>query len=155
MPDYESDGAVPDGSTCKTDLSNIGTADFRIALTMTTTKSGLTALINQRSACGPGMFWDVRVSKGKILVETDDSASYATSTSTFMSISNGHAHAVLVRRTAGVITIFIDGAASGSLRSSSKLGQLPALKVGTDVCDGVVGETPFVGTISNLCITNP
>jgi hypothetical protein len=101
------------------------------------------------------MFWDVRVSKGKILVETDDSASYATFTSAFMSVNDGHAHAILVMRTAGVITISIDGAASGSLPSSSKLGQLPALTVGTDVCDGVVGQTPFGGTITHVCITSP
>jgi hypothetical protein len=149
-----------DALPCRNDLSNIGMADFQISFVVTTTQTGMAALVNQRGACRGGMFWDIRLWTGGFLhVETDDgfdgAADRATLTSTGAPVNDGRPHNVLVRRAGGVLTVYVDGTASGSLGSVASFGQLPPLQSAIDVCDGHAGTVAFVGTIAGVCATSP
>jgi hypothetical protein len=140
------------------DLSNVGVGDFHISFHVVTTETGWVALLNQRSTCLIGVFWDIRqTAAGTILVETDNNsnASYQTVQSTIR-INDGKPHDVVVTRVAGTISIHIDGTLSGQGPSSASLGSLPALRVGTDVCGATSNPptAPFAGmTLSLACIT--
>jgi hypothetical protein len=148
--------ARPDSPVCTGDLSNIHGADFSIAVTVKTTQSGLVSLLNQRSSCGPtGTFWDVRLSSGGVRAEINDNTTAVNLTSLGLLVNDGQPHDVLVQRFAGTMTILIDGSATGSIAAPSSLGALPALKSGTDVCDGHSAQVPFMGTMSNVCIASP
>jgi hypothetical protein len=153
--DTPTDGSVCSGNT--KDLSSLGTGDFTISFHIQTTQTGWVALLNQRSVCLYGMFWDIRQSgTGTIFVETDDNAVYQSVEST-IKINDGKPHDVGVARLAGTLTIVIDGAPSGQGPSSAALGSLPALRTGNDVCTAP-GSNPltamFAGTtLSQVCIT--
>ena len=148
--------SAPDGG-CSQDLSNIGAGDFSVSFSLRTTQAGLVALLNQRTACSPSTFWDVRLSSGEIQVETDDGASYVQLTSTGPELDDGALHVLLVDRIGGTVTIYVDGVASGNASSSSSLGALPPLATGTDVCDGQHGTYAFYGTgeITSLSDSSP
>jgi hypothetical protein len=142
-------GDSSDGSSCRTDLSNIGTADFDIALTVTTTQTGLVALVNQRQRCGSyNYWWDLRIKNGTILVETE--AVNLTSTAI---VNDGTSHKVSVQRTNGRVWIYIDGLLSTSAVLVSSIGQLPPLVVGTDPCTSTTA--PFAGKVADLCLSSP
>jgi hypothetical protein len=154
--DAASDARACPGET--RDLSNVGTGDFRISFHIVTTQMGWAALLNQRSSCSLGLFWDIRqTAAGTILAETDGntSASYQTAEST-TKINDGKPHDILVARVAGSLIIRIDGPASGQGPSSAALGALPALKVGNDPCGSASNPAtaPFAGTtLSGICIS--
>jgi len=171
-----SDGAADamrDAETCAngvSSLSNIGTQDFHISFRILTTQVGWVALLNQRSVCTTGYFWDIRQcttgkdgcpAEGAISVETDnnDNASYQIFNAKGP-INDGKAHEVVVARTTGMLTIQIDGnTLSGAIASVASFGaMMPALQVGKDVCIGAPHGDPTValtGTLSDLCITSP
>jgi hypothetical protein len=171
----EAGACSPIGSTCIDDLSKIGSADFRITLKVTTTQGQKEALVNQRDHCGFGMFWDVRIFGGQILVETDDemrssdpSAHPLTELSGTKRVDDGQPHCVMIWRKSQTITIFVDGAAAGSASSTSSFGQLSSRVSETDPCDGqgcsqvpLFGSQckdntlPFAGTLSDLCLESP
>ena len=164
-PAGDSGDAQADASMCKNDLSNVGTADFHISFAVRTKQTGQAALVNQRPACGHAMFWDVTLDdQGRVFAETDDYSptggpiTYASVTST-VAVNDDRSHAIVVQRVAEVLTVKIDGAASGSAPSASNLHQLPPLQEGVDACD--VGSCSncvrqaLVGSITNLCATSP
>jgi hypothetical protein len=147
-----------DGAMCSGDLSNIGTADFHVALTMTTTQVGMTALVNQRSACTSVVtFWSLRVWSGQLRAETGQAGGnrYVLTSTGSVVVNDGRPHDVVLRRVAGVMTIYIDGVASGSTGSAASFGVLAPLQSGTDACDGRSGTVAFVGVIANLCVASP
>ena len=139
------------------DLSNLGAGNFIVSFHIVTTQRGWVALVNQRPTCSYGAFWDIRESAtGKIAVEIDgsDPASYETLEST-RAINDGAPHDVVVARVAGKLSIRIDGIAAGMSVSSSPLGPLPPLRLGSDVCGAAdtPPTLPFAGTtLSGLCI---
>jgi hypothetical protein len=150
------------------DLSNVGTGDFHVSFHVATTQVGWVALVNQRSTCYFGVFWDIRLCgaggscpQGAVSFETDDtptsSATYQTVHST-ATINDGNPHEVEASRVSGVVTIRIDGAVSGTGPSAASLGSMPALRIGTDVC-GAANSPPtaaFAGTtLADVCITSP
>jgi hypothetical protein len=144
-----------DAAICTNDLSNIGAADFRIAFTITTRATALSALLNQRPVCNHGDFWDVRLSPdGTLAVETDDGTHYTPLFST-LSVNDGNPHNVMVSRVSGTLSIVIDGSGAGSAASTSSFGSLAALRSGTDVCDGLDPTVVLVGMVSNVCISSP
>jgi hypothetical protein len=159
---HEAGRASPDAGAClggaARDLSNVGTGDFRISFHVVTTQMGWAALLNQRSTCFLGLFWDIRqTATGTILVETDANTnpSYQTVEST-IKINDGQPHDVAVARVGGLLTIRIDGAAAGQGPSSGALGTLPAVKVGDDACGATSNPATakFAGmTLSEVCIT--
>jgi Laminin G domain len=162
--------ATRDAATCSNDigsLSNIGTQNFHISFRIVTTQVGWVALVNQRSGCGFGFFWDIRqCAPGRdgcpaadvLIVETDnnDQASYQAIFSK-SPVNDGQAHDVVVARTARMLTIQIDGnAPSNATTSVASFGAtMPPVQVGKDVCIRVDSTVALTGTLSNLCITSP
>jgi hypothetical protein len=140
-----------DGSTCKDDLSNIGTADFDISFTVASEQTGVVALVNQRVSCNDTDFWDVQMNGGFITVEVSaqgDETSFPGS----VRMNDGRPHDVLVRRVSERLAIYVDGFESGPNSAPIAVGPLAALSTGTDPC---MGAQSFVGTITNLCIASP
>jgi hypothetical protein len=160
--------AARDGSACVGDLSNIGTGDFHISLTVTTARMTRTALVNQRASCAttfcmqPDTFWDIRLLNGALFIETSDSARNCSQVTTNGASSNdggalvndGQPHRVIVQRVAQTLTAYIDGVARGSAPSKSSFGQLPPVSK-TDPCEATGNTAPFLGSIANLCVTSP
>jgi hypothetical protein len=147
--------AQRDSSAFVGDLSNIGTADFHISLTVTTTQVTDSALVNQRTSCSFGLFWDIRVVKGSLLIETCDAASNYTAVTTHGPlVNNGKPHRVIVKRVAQWVTAYIDGVASGTANSKSSFGQLPPVS-SKDPCETTAPFSPFSGSIANLTVTSP
>jgi hypothetical protein len=147
--------APVDGSLCKTDLSNIGTGDFTVSLTLTTSQTVIVAVANQRNTCNLGMFWDVRLSSGNLLVETDDNVHHAVLTTSGVLADDGSPHAIKVQRKSQRLTGFIDGQSVGTVASTASFGALPPLEVGVGPCDMHTGNAPLVGSITGLCLTTP
>ncbi len=141
-----------DGSPCSGDLSFLGTGNFSIAFGLRTTQSGRAALLNQRSTCGPSVFWDVRFSSGQIEAEVDDGASDTDLTTTGPQVNDGASHDIVVARADGTLAITIDGRIAGSQGAGESLGALPRLATGTDVCDGQDGTAAFEGTLTVTCV---
>lgn len=141
------------------DLSNVGAGDFRIAFRIATKQTGWAALMNQRTECAYGMFWDLRQSgSGTLMLELDGSGvnTYETLEST-IAVNDGKSHEVLVARSSGTLAIEVDGAQAGLRASSAALSALPSLRVSDDICVGVDTNPPtaaFAGmTLSDLCIS--
>jgi hypothetical protein len=136
-------------------LSNIGTADFHISLTVTTMQSARSALINQRAVCWFGGFWDIRLVHGALLIETcDSSVNYTTVTTQGPLVNDGRPHRVIVERVRKRLTVFIDGIASGGGLSNSAFGLLPPVSR-HDPCEMAGEYGPFVGSIANLSLMSP
>jgi hypothetical protein len=158
------------GTACGADLSNIGgTADFCISFTLNTKQTqGETAILNQRSTCGFSNFWDIRAGLGaadagasaswlefESDVDSSNNVSVGSPPNPFVVVLNdGHPHAVLVKRTSGVLTISVDGTSKVMATVATPFGALPALAQGTDVCDGVDGTHALSGTLVDVCITH-
>jgi hypothetical protein len=143
------------GSAFVGDLSNIGTADFHISLTVTAPQMTDTSLVNQRTLCSYGVFWDIRVVKGSLLIETCDAISNYTAVTTHGPlVTDGKAHRVIVKRVAQWITAYIDGVASGVGQSKSSLGPLPPVS-SKDPCEATGQFSPFLGSIADLGVTSP
>jgi hypothetical protein len=146
------DAHRPDAATCTDDLSGIGTGDFHISVTVTTTQAGPAALLNQRSACGHGMFWDLRLaSGGGLQFETDDTTTYVNLLGTHV-VNDGKQHAITVARVSKSITVAVDGTPTVSGASATSFAKLSPLEKGVDPCDGH-GTSAFSGTLANPCVT--
>jgi hypothetical protein len=150
-------GAVSsDAASCNGDLSNIGTADFHVSLTVTTLQTGLVAVVNQRNQCGPSVFWDIRVDTGFVYVEADDITSYGAIQSLGPRVDDGRPHDVLFQRKSHVLTVYVDDAGGmPTTPSTASFGTLPPAVVGKDVCIPQDGTVALVGSVSNLCIASP
>jgi hypothetical protein len=153
------DGSRGDASTCADDLSNTGTADFHIALTVSSHQTGAVALANQRASCGAANFWDLRIWSGNLRFETSnmtvDAGPYSDLFTSGTLVNDGKPHAIAIQRVAGVVTAFIDNKDAGSTPSVVSFGQLAPLVTGTDPCEGHDTTSPFAGTLSGLCVTSP
>jgi hypothetical protein len=149
--------AAPSAPSCVADLSNVSTGSFHIAFTLKTTQAGSVALLNQRAACGATPYWDIRLSNGNVLVETDDGITDGGTrdfvTTLGAAVNDGLPHAILVERVQGTLTVFVDGAKAGSTMSLSNFGSLPPLEAGKDPCDNVDGTVALVGSVTNICLT--
>jgi hypothetical protein len=149
-------GDAGEASACLQDLSNIGMADFHVSLSVATTESGWVALANQRSLCGPSVFWDIRVDDGGlVVVETDDVTNYGAVWSPGPRVNDGRPHDVLAVRKARVLSVIVDDAGSTTFPSWASFGKLPPVAVGTDVCVPQDGTQALNGTIANLCVASP
>jgi hypothetical protein len=153
----DSGEASADAANCTGNLSNIGTGDFEISLTVTTTATTRMAILGQRSTCDYGNFWDIRLETGgHLLVETDtaiNNSEYTFLLST-VAVNDGTSHAVVVARRAGTLSVTVDGTAAGSASSTASLGTLAALRLGTDVCQGVDGTIGLSGSVTGVCVSH-
>jgi hypothetical protein len=155
-----SDAPEVEAAVCRGDLSNIGTADFHISFSVTTTQSGVAALVNQRATCTLSDFWDVRLSSnGALDVETVDATQGANGTGlkrVGSRINDGVPHKVLLQRTSGTLTVYLDGTPAASAPSLTSFRQLAPLRIGTDVCTVAIdGTKPLIGTVSDVCVASP
>jgi hypothetical protein len=155
-----------DASGCANDLSNIGTGDFRISLTLTSTQTGWVAIVNQRAVCNAGMYWDIRMDDGYIVAETDDGMyddggvwvedPRTTLTST-VTVNDGVPHCILVQRVDEMLSITIDGLLVGEATSISSFAALAPLAIGTDTCDCagpscVPPQAALLEPVAALCV---
>ena len=153
-----------DANGCPQDLSGTTIRDFSITFRMQTTQpSSNIALLNQRSLCDVGEFWDIRLYNHVLYVEISDRPAGRTvitgpgpgdSASAPGALNDGNSHDIEVRRVMGEARLTVDGALAGSSPSFQSFGSgLPPLKVGRDVCEGVNGTVALVqGTIDNICV---
>ena len=161
------DGGEP--IECLTDLSGVGTGDFQISFTLTTTETVLTlALVSQRGDClcvGPGSycpvpstFWDVVLQAGAIVAITaaDSAGSYVSIRSDSL-VADGRPHHITVGRTNGAFWQEIDGIRAGnSVSNPHSFEVFPALSVGADKCETAASATtPLAdhGTLAELCLS--
>ena len=152
-----SGGAGDVGVACLTDLSGVGTGDFRISFTLMTTESVLTlGLLNQRMGCNDtSTFWDISLSPtGGVVVVTNDGAHRAFVVAG-NSLNDGKPHTVDVIRRGGKLWYASDGVIRSTPASDPySFGTFPPLVFGSSAC---AGTTPAAGhaTISDVCLTTP
>ncbi len=145
---------------CGTDLSNVGTGDFRITFKMQTSQNkGTVALFNQRSACGAGNFWDVHLQDGMLVVETDtlfDGGMSDTVLTGCLPTADGGVRLITIQRVNGVLSEFVTGIFDATpMASLANFATLPAAATGTSPCIGVDATVAFDqnnGALSDLCI---
>ena len=153
-----------DSPVCATSVSNVGSGDFSVHFTLTTTVGSISmALLSQRSGCDEtSAWWDISYipssdqTHGAIAVSTCNGAA-----STYVVLDqaagahpdDGQPHDIVMSRIAGQLSFTIDGTlAGGPFADAYAFGSLPGLKIGSDDCPGF-GQT--VGSITDVCITTP
>lgn len=149
----------PDASApgCVTDLSGVGTGDFRISFTLTTTWTSSTdvylALVGQKAGCDQtSPAWYVMLSESGNIIGGTINGMYIEAR-TGNSINNGAPHRVVVSRVGGLLSCEIDGTpTSAAVPDPHVLDTLPPLVVGTSEC---LGWAPLAGhgTLTDLCVT--
>ena len=144
---------------CVSDLSGVGTGDFRVSFTIATTYSppSYMALLNQRTRCDdtrPG--WDVwMTAAGDLGVEVFDGAAgaYDNVTHDGRVVNDGAPHRVAVSRSGGgtVLTVSVDGVSRVYPgETSMSLGAMAPLNAGSDpTCTGV---SPLSGALTDVCV---
>jgi hypothetical protein len=136
------------------DLSGVGTGDFQISFVVDTAQTGWVALLNQRGICNHGVFWDARMSDGRVQMETDDGTNYTSLLSPKV-VNDGVEHSILITRVNGTLSIIIDGAVTASAASAASFTSLPPLATGTDVCVGLGGNAALSSNyISSVNVTS-
>ena len=146
-----SGGSAP----CLTDLSGVGTGDFSIHFTLTTTEHILTlGLLSQRTGCNEtSAYWDVSLSPtGGIVAVTNDGA-HRVFVVAGNSLNDGKPHEVDVVRRDGQFWYASDGTINSTPTPDPySFGAFPLLIIGSSTC---AQETPALGhaTISNVCLT--
>jgi hypothetical protein len=150
------DGVDGADASCATDLSNIGTADFTISATVTTTQTNTVAVANQRAVCNGSDFWDVHLQDGDVQAETDDGLMHHTVVNTpGPAVNDGKPHSISVQRRNEALTVYVDGVVAGTAMSASAFGLLPQIQWGTSPCVGHTNYFSFVGPITNKCVSSP
>ena len=148
-------------SSCLSDLSSVGAADFHISFTLATDAGAVDmALLNQRMGCDEtSTWWDVSYipstgTTGGLTAATDDGTHYVIAEqATGGAVDDGKPHRIVVARTSGQLGFSVDGvAAAGPAADPYSFGPMPPLQIGTDECPGF---GPTIGSITNLCITTP
>jgi hypothetical protein len=145
--------SADDATACSQDLSYAYKGPFTISFTIKTLQTDAQiALVNQRTECSVGMFWDVRLVDGFVYVELSDFPSGRTPlVSSGPTLNDGNPHEVAVRRRAGVAELSVDAIVSASAMAPQSFEQLPPLQFGTDVCE-TDGTAPLHGLLTNLCV---
>jgi len=156
---------------CVTDLSGVGTGDFSIRFTLTTTEIGLTlALVSQRGDClcvgsgpycpTPSTFWDIVLQRGTVIAITAaDSAESYVSIDGGSSVADGRPHRIVVGRTSGTLWYEADGIRGPvSISNHYLFKTFPELSIGSDGCELAASPTtPLAGhgTLTDLCLSAP
>lgn len=142
-----------------TDLSGVGTGDFRIAFTLTTTAHADVALLSQRVGCDQSsMLWGVSLNyNGQIAAATDDGLmTHWAATTEANSVADGAPHAIVFARTSGKIWISRDGVVDSiPVDDPYSLGALAPLRIGTDDCSNFWSAQRAGAVISDVCISEP
>jgi hypothetical protein len=140
-------------ATCTGDLSALGTGDFSIAFTITTTANVGSGIISQRAVCMHSKFWDIRLRAGTtgLSIELDDQMNYSGLIAPAV-VNDGVPHEVRVCRKAGHVYVFSDGALVKDAENATSFTTLPALATSTTTCTALDGTVTLVGSVSNVCV---
>lgn len=136
--------------SCIYSLSGIGAADFTIGFRVVTTSTTASTILFQRAACDSGDFWDVQLApEGRLKIKLSDKAGAMTTLTAAAIVNDGRRHEATFQRTAGVLSVWVDGAQVGTAPAPQVFGSLPALGVAAgDPCIG-----PLAGAVSDVCLT--
>lgn len=150
------DGGAP---ACLTDLSGVGTGDFRVEFAITTTTVADVALLAQELGCSqPSIVWSVSLNyNGRIAAGTGDGlAGHWVTTTGANSVADGKPHVIVFARTSGKIWISRDGAVDSiPVDDPYSLGAFPPLQIGTTDCPGFGSAQKSAVTISDVCVSEP
>lgn len=137
--------------TCGASLSGGGDENFSISFRVKTAAAAPSAILSQRTRCdATADFWDIQLqATGRLSVELGGARSYM-SLASHAAVNDGVSHAVIVRRSAGILRIFIDGVPSGAALAPMPLGTLPALRTASgNPCPAVLA---LAGQVSDVCL---
>lgn len=137
--------------TCGASLSGASGENFSIGFRVKTAAAAPSAILSQRTSCdATADFWDIQLqATGRLSVEFGGAKSYMSLVSQ-AAVNNGASHAVIVRRSAGILRIFIDGIPSGVALAPMPLGALPALRTASgNPCPAVLA---LAGQVSDVCL---
>jgi len=144
------DADAGDAATCVESLSNVGTGDFTISFSITTTTTQASTIASQRQSCdGLHPFWDLSLrSTGVMVLEVSGAQLVST-----RAINDGTTHAVVIQRRSLEATITIDGAPAGAGTIGTDLGALPMIQLTSgNPCESPGGRMPLVGMLSGFCL---
>lgn len=179
LPSEAGVDAAPEAAppVCLSTLNDVGTGDFRISFTVTSTGAQtIVPLANQRAGCNQtSVLWqaliDGRNWGGKVVFDMCDvtgqgSCPTGPTVYTASPVDDGQPHRIVIERVSGVISISSDGV-PGTTSPDTALGVALAgegadasfetfgapLAIGTDDC----GDPPLAayGTLTDLCVTRP
>jgi hypothetical protein len=143
----------PDAFSCSGGLSNVHTGDFLISFTMQTNQpDNYIGLVDQRTICVNGLFWDAWLVDQHVrleLSESTDGSRYSALVSSGPPLNDNNPHDVVITRTNAVVKIVIDGLLAGSQTMNQNLGSLPPLLIGNARCLGVAAIRQ---AITNVCV---
>jgi hypothetical protein len=160
-----SSGGTPGdgGPACLTDLSGVGTGDFRIEFTLTTTTTGVQmSLVEQLVACiacgGSGVGWAVTMTPtGAIAIETSDGTpSHRVFNIGGGPVNDGLPHRVIAGRSGGMLWVRTDGGAISPLKSDPyPFGVLPPLTKGLSPCgsSACTFYQSLSGSVADICVS--
>jgi hypothetical protein len=147
--------ASDSGRSCITDLSGVGTGDFQISFTLTTTENMRTlALLSQRTGCDDtSAFWDIVVGPTGGITATTYDGTHRAAVEAGNSLNDGKPHRVDVIRREGMFWYASDGVMnSAPTPDPYSFGKLPLLLIGSSACSWASSAVGHA-TISDLCIT--
>jgi hypothetical protein len=142
--------------SCNGDLSNVGTGDFTIMFTLTTSMTThLVEILAQRDFCGHQFFWDAQLSAGALKVELDDNQQNYTECLGTKVINDGQPHRVVMHRAAGILTIQVDCALDATCTAATNFSTaLPSLRRTSPCIGNPDPPVDLVGTLSNVCVAS-
>ena len=158
-PETTTADAAPEAAppVCLSTLSGVGTGDFHISFTLTTTANGYLGLVNQRAGCDyASAWWDVNFQNGAIGGATNSGPNQSAAVGLSSAVNDGLPHRIVVARTGGELWYSIDSNRSTQMSADGfSIGALPPLAIGTDGCSSVYSPLEGHGTLTDLCITSP
>lgn len=153
--DAGSDVVTAPDAACVPSLSNVGTGDFTVSMTVTTRASTLSTIACQRSVCnGNNPLWEVLMDPGGTLaIAVDDDAGHLCQFHSSTIINDDASHNIVITRRHAQLAVNIDGADAGSVPCATSVGLLPAMTIlSGDPCEHITSLVPLVGTVTNVCL---
>ncbi len=139
-------------------LSRVGSGDFTIAMTLTTTAKVLSTVAFQRTTCdNKHDFWSVTMKPPGVLVEFGQAfVKYTAIDANAIAVNDGRTHAIDVVRRSGRVMVSVDSAVVGNDLVPQSLGTLPDVRSAFgNPCEGTGGAMPLTGKVELKCISAP
>lgn len=144
------------GKKCEPDLSYVDAAgNFTIALSVETTSTKPSPLLNQRPTCSALQpFWDLQMlGNGVVDLQIGGSGDNVEAKSNpTMPVNDGALHRIVLHREGSTLFFIIDGKDAGKSPFAAATGKLSPLKTGETDKEACPME-PFVGKISDVCLS--
>lgn len=151
----ETDAGSGGGAPCLTDLSGVGTGDFSIHFTLTTTEHILTlGLLSQRTGCDEAStYWDITLGPTGGITAVMNDGTHRISVEAGNSLNDGKPHTVDVVRRDGQFWYTSDGTInSAPTPDPYSFRTFPPLVIGSSACAWATPVTDHA-TISDVCLT--